>query len=95
MRRFTTTALIAVVMALFAAVAYAANPVVGPARSYADALKEIRSHSGTQFDPAVVQVLERLDPAEVEPLLEPAQPATPMAGEPLAELPGPGPLVAA
>jgi ribonuclease P protein subunit RPR2 len=60
------------------------------ARSYEQALAEIRSHSGSQFDPAVVDALERLDPAKVEPLLEPAQQV-----EPPAELPAVGPLVAA
>jgi ribonuclease P protein subunit RPR2 len=60
------------------------------ARSYDSALEEIRRHSGTQFDPAVVEALEALDPAVVEPLLEPAQQV-----EPLAELPQVGPLVAA
>jgi ribonuclease P protein subunit RPR2 len=60
------------------------------ARSYEAALEEIRRHSGTQFDPAVVEALERLDPAAVEPLLEPTQQV-----EPLAELPPVEPLVAA
>jgi HD-GYP domain-containing protein (c-di-GMP phosphodiesterase class II) len=60
------------------------------ARSYEQALAEIRAHAGSQFDPAVVDALERLDPAKVEPLLEPAQQV-----EPLAELPAVGPLVAA
>jgi ribonuclease P protein subunit RPR2 len=60
------------------------------ARSYRQALAEIRTHAGSQFDPAVVDALERLDPAKVEPLLEPAQQV-----EPLAELPSVGPLVAA
>ncbi|HEX6714482.1 MAG TPA: HD domain-containing phosphohydrolase [Thermoleophilaceae bacterium] len=60
------------------------------ARSYGAALEEIRRHSGTQFDPAVVEALERLDPALVEPLLEPTQQV-----EPLAELPDVEPLVAA
>jgi ribonuclease P protein subunit RPR2 len=60
------------------------------ARSYQAALEEIRLHSGTQFDPAVVHALERLDPAVVEPLLEPTQQI-----EPLAELPNVEPLVAA
>ena len=44
-----------------------------PAMSYPDALEEIRRHSGTQFDPSVVEALERIDAAEVEQLLEPAQ----------------------
>ena len=61
------------------------------ARSYPEALEEIRRHSGTQFDPAVVEALERLDPAVVAPLLEPTQ----QVAEPLAELPDVGPLVAA
>jgi ribonuclease P protein subunit RPR2 len=52
------------------------------ARPYDAALAEIRRHAGTQFDPAVVDALERLDPAKVEPLLEPTQ-----IVEPLAELP--------
>jgi ribonuclease P protein subunit RPR2 len=62
------------------------------ARSYESALAEVRRHSGTQFDPAVVEALEGLDPAEVEPLLEPPQQV-----EPLDELPqvDVGPLVAA
>ena len=60
------------------------------ARSYAAALEEIRQHSGTQFDPTVVEALEGLDPAVVAPLLEPTQQI-----EPLAELPQPEPLVAA
>jgi ribonuclease P protein subunit RPR2 len=60
------------------------------ARSYEDALAEIRRNSGSQFDPAVVEALERLDPAVVEPLLDPHQ-----LVEPLAELPSPEPLVAA
>jgi HD-GYP domain-containing protein (c-di-GMP phosphodiesterase class II) len=59
-------------------------------RSYRSALAEIRRHSGTQFDPAVVAALEGLDPAVVEALLEPAQQV-----KPLAELPGVEPLVAA
>jgi HD-GYP domain-containing protein (c-di-GMP phosphodiesterase class II) len=61
-----------------------------PARSYQAALAEIRRHSGTQFDPAVVAALERLDPAVVQPLLEPPQQVEPLAG--LAEA---KPLVAA
>jgi HD-GYP domain-containing protein (c-di-GMP phosphodiesterase class II) len=60
------------------------------ARSYASALEEIRRHSGRQFDPAAVAALEALDPALVEPLLEPTQQI-----EPLAELPRVEPLVAA
>jgi ribonuclease P protein subunit RPR2 len=44
-----------------------------PARSYESALEEIRGHAGTQFDPAVVEALRCLDPARIEPLLEPAQ----------------------
>jgi ribonuclease P protein subunit RPR2 len=60
------------------------------ARPYEAALAEIRRHSGTQFDPAVVETLGRLDLAAVEPLLEPTQQV-----EPLAELPDVGPLVAA
>ena len=60
------------------------------ARSYQDALAEIRRNSGSQFDPAVVEALERLDPAVVEPLLEPHQLVEPPAG-----LPNTEPLVAA
>jgi ribonuclease P protein subunit RPR2 len=60
------------------------------ARSYEAALEEIRLHSGTQFDPMVVEALERLDPAVVEPLLEPTQQV-----EPLVDLPAVGPLVTA
>ena len=60
------------------------------ARSYEAALQEVRLHSGTQFDPSVVEALERLDPAVVEPLLEPTQQA-----EPLGDLPAVGPLVTA
>jgi ribonuclease P protein subunit RPR2 len=48
-------------------------------RSFQDALAEIQSHAGTQFDPAVVGALERLDPAAVEPLLEPTQIVEPQA----------------
>ena len=59
-------------------------------RSYEAALEEIRLHSGTQFDPMVVEALERLDPAVVEPLLEPTQQV-----EPLVDLPAVGPLVTA
>jgi ribonuclease P protein subunit RPR2 len=61
------------------------------ARSYEEALAEIRLHAGTQFDPAVVEALERIDPAVVAPLLEPTQQVV----EPLTELPGVEPLVAA
>jgi ribonuclease P protein subunit RPR2 len=64
-----------------------------PARSYDEALAEIRRHAGTQFDPAVVAALERIDPAVVEPLLEPPQ--QPGRPEPLAELPAVPPLVPA
>jgi ribonuclease P protein subunit RPR2 len=57
------------------------------ARSYEDALAEIRRNSGSQFDPAVVEALERIDPAKIEPLLEPQQqidaPAEPPHREPL------------
>jgi ribonuclease P protein subunit RPR2 len=60
------------------------------ARSYDAARDEIRLHSGTQFDPTVVEALERLDPAIVEPLLEPTQQV-----EPLVDLPAVGPLVTA
>jgi ribonuclease P protein subunit RPR2 len=60
------------------------------ARSYEDALAEIRRNSGTQFDPAIVAALERIDPAAIAPLLEPQQ-----LVEPPAELPTPKPLVAA
>jgi HD-GYP domain-containing protein (c-di-GMP phosphodiesterase class II) len=62
-----------------------------PARSYEDALDEIRRHAGTQFDPAVVAALERLDPALVEPLLEPAQ----QLGPEIPGAPALAPLVAA
>jgi HD-GYP domain-containing protein (c-di-GMP phosphodiesterase class II) len=54
--------------------------------SYDAALEEIRAHAGKQFDPAVVDALGRLDPALVEPLLEPAQMSDRM---PLEELPQP------
>jgi len=64
------------------------------ARSYESALEEIRQHAGTQFDPEVVAALEGLDPAVVEPLLEPNQLVAP-AFEPLAELPHAEPLVPA
>jgi ribonuclease P protein subunit RPR2 len=60
------------------------------ARPYGAALEEIKLHSGTQFDPMVVDALERLDPAVVEPLLEPTQQVGP-----LVELPAVGPLVTA
>jgi ribonuclease P protein subunit RPR2 len=60
------------------------------ARSYDEALQEIRRNSGTQFDPAIVAALERIDPAVIAPLLEPQQQV-----EPLAELPRPEPLAAA
>jgi HD-GYP domain-containing protein (c-di-GMP phosphodiesterase class II) len=61
------------------------------ARSYEAALAEIRGHSGTQFDPAVVDALERLDPAVVQPLLEPTQ----QLDADLAEVTPLAPLVAA
>jgi cyclic di-GMP phosphodiesterase len=60
------------------------------ARSYEAALEEIRLHSGTQFDPTVVEALAALDPAVVEPLLEPTQQV-----EPWVDLPPVGPLVVA
>jgi ribonuclease P protein subunit RPR2 len=66
-----------------------------PGRSYDEALLEIRSHAGTQFDPAVVDALETLDPAAVKPLLEPHQVLDAPVSEPLAELPVPTPLIAA
>jgi ribonuclease P protein subunit RPR2 len=66
-----------------------------PARSYESALDEIRTHSGTQFDPAVVEALERLDPARIQPLLEPPQQLEPAPDRTLAEAPALGPLVAA
>jgi HD-GYP domain-containing protein (c-di-GMP phosphodiesterase class II) len=62
-----------------------------PARSYEAALEEIRLHAGTQFDPAVVEALVRLDPAAVTPLLEPAQ----LVGSEQAEVIPLAPLVAA
>src|SRR4051812_8814314 len=65
-----------------------------PGRSYSDAVEEIRRHAGTQFDPDVVEALERLDPAAIEPLLEPTQQIE-LVREPLEVLPVPDPLVAA
>jgi HD-GYP domain-containing protein (c-di-GMP phosphodiesterase class II) len=62
-----------------------------PARSYEAALEEIHLHAGTQFDPAVVEALVRLDPAAVTPLLEPAQ----LVGSEQAEVIPLAPLVAA
>jgi ribonuclease P protein subunit RPR2 len=50
-----------------------------PRRPYEVALAEIRLHAGTQFDPAVVDALERIDPARIEPLLEPTQQLEPAA----------------
>jgi HD-GYP domain-containing protein (c-di-GMP phosphodiesterase class II) len=65
------------------------------ARSYESALEEIRGHAGTQFDPAVVEALRCLDPARIEPLLEPGQQLD-LAPEPaLAEPATLGPLVPA
>jgi ribonuclease P protein subunit RPR2 len=64
-------------------------------RSYASALEEIRSHAGTQFDPAVVEALERLDEARIVPLLEPVQQIRAATEPPLAEPAALGPLVAA
>jgi HD-GYP domain-containing protein (c-di-GMP phosphodiesterase class II) len=44
-----------------------------PRQPYPLALEELRRNAGTQFDPNVVEALERIDGAEVERLLEPAQ----------------------
>jgi HD-GYP domain-containing protein (c-di-GMP phosphodiesterase class II) len=66
-----------------------------PAMPYADALRELRRHAGSQFDPAVVEALEGIEPSEVEALLEPARMdplerlVTNRNGVPLAELPEP------
>jgi ribonuclease P protein subunit RPR2 len=65
------------------------------ARSYQSALQEIRRHAGGQFDPDVVEALERLDPAAVEPLLEPTQILEPESVAELADLVPVAPLVAA
>ena len=63
-----------------------------PGRSYSDALEEIKRSAGTQFDPKVVAALERIDPARIEPLLEPTQ-QLPPGYEALEELPEPAALV--
>jgi HD-GYP domain-containing protein (c-di-GMP phosphodiesterase class II) len=55
-------------------------------RPYEEALDEIRSHAGTQFDPVVVDALEAIDASEVERLLEPAQVLDRVTGAELAEL---------
>jgi HD-GYP domain-containing protein (c-di-GMP phosphodiesterase class II) len=65
------------------------------ARPYQAALEEIRRHAGGQFDPDVVDALERLDAAAVEPLLEPTQILEPELMPELADLVPIGPLVAA
>src|SRR5439155_13310065 len=44
-----------------------------PARSYAEALEELKQNAATQFDPAVVDALARIDPSDIDPLLEPNQ----------------------
>jgi ribonuclease P protein subunit RPR2 len=66
-----------------------------PARSYESALEEIRSHAGTQFDPAVVEALRCLDPARIEPLLEPGQQLDRAPEAALAESVALGPLLPA
>jgi ribonuclease P protein subunit RPR2 len=66
-----------------------------PPRSYGDALAEIREHAGTQFDPAVVEALERLEAAVVEPLLEPTQQSQSPPQQPPSGLPAVAPPVAA
>ena len=53
------------------------------ARSHQDALAEIRDHAGTQFDPAVVQALERYfhavaEPSEADVKLEDRRAAQPL-----------------
>jgi ribonuclease P protein subunit RPR2 len=65
------------------------------ARSYESALEEIRSHAGTQFDPAVVEALRCLDPARIEPLLEPGQQLDRAPEAALAEPVALGPLLPA
>jgi HD-GYP domain-containing protein (c-di-GMP phosphodiesterase class II) len=66
-----------------------------PARSFESALEEIRSHAGTQFDPAVVEALRCLDPARIEPLLEPGQQLDRAPEAALAEPVALGPLLPA
>jgi hypothetical protein len=63
------------------------------ARSYESALEEIRSHAGTQFDPAVVEALRCLDPARIQPLLEPGQQLDRAPEAALAEPVAVGPLL--
>jgi ribonuclease P protein subunit RPR2 len=66
-----------------------------PARPYDVSLAEIRRHAGTQFDPAIVDALERIDPARIAPLLEPTQQLEPVAEPYRAEAPALAPLVPA
>jgi hypothetical protein len=64
-------------------------------RPYDAALAEIRLRAGTQFDPAVVDALERIDPTRIEPLLEPTQQLEPAVEPQLPEAPALVPLVPA
>ncbi|MFL5840779.1 MAG: HD-GYP domain-containing protein [Thermoleophilaceae bacterium] len=66
-----------------------------PRRPYETALAEIRLHAGTQFDPAVVDALERIDPARIEPLLEPAQQLEPAVEPQFPDAPALFPLIPA